>query len=125
MWMKKICCTACSILALAGVIKADENVKKIIFVGDSISVGVGATSKEKRYTTLAVKMLNDARKKYNPKGRFQTAEEIAKLEEDLYDWLDSEGYEYEVMDYPDNQRLDKIIERLKEVAGIEESELNG
>ena len=60
MWMKKICCTACSILALAGVVKADENVKKIMFVGDSISVGVGATSKEKRYTTLAVKMLNDA-----------------------------------------------------------------
>ena len=60
MWMKKFCCAACSILALAGVVKADENVKKIVFVGDSISVGVGSTSKEKRYTTLAVKMLNDA-----------------------------------------------------------------
>ena len=60
MWMKKICCAACSILALTGAVQADENVKKIMFVGDSISVGVGATSKEKRYTTLAVKMLNDA-----------------------------------------------------------------
>ena len=60
MWMKKICCAACSILALTGAVQADENVKKILFVGDSISVGVGASSKETRYTTLAVKMLNDA-----------------------------------------------------------------
>ena len=57
MWMKKICCAACSILALTGAVQADENVKKIMFVGDSISVGVGASSKETRYTTLAVKML--------------------------------------------------------------------
>ena len=60
------------------------------------------------------------RKKYNPKGRFQTAEEIVKLEEDLYNWLDSEGYEYEVLDCPDSKRIDKIIERLKEVADIKE-----
>ena len=65
------------------------------------------------------------RKKYNPKGRFQTAEEIAKLEEDLMNWLNSEGYEYEVLDCPDSKRIAKIIERLKEVADIGEVDESG
>ena len=65
------------------------------------------------------------RKKYNPKGRFQTAEEITKLEEDLKNWLDSEGYTYEVLDCPDSQRVDKIIERLKEVTDIVEESIDG
>lgn len=65
------------------------------------------------------------RKKYNPKGRFQTAEEIAKLEEDLMNWLNSEGYEYEVLDCPDSKRIAKIIEKLKEVADIGEVDESG
>ena len=64
------------------------------------------------------------RKKYNPKGRFQTAEEIVKLEEDLMNWLDSEGYTYEVLDCPDKQRVSKIIERLKEITDIVEENID-
>ena len=61
MLMKKIVCAACGVLAMAGIAQAaDENVKKIMFVGDSISVGVGASNKENRYSTVAVKMLNEA-----------------------------------------------------------------
>ena len=39
---------------------SDVPPKKILFVGDSISVGVGASSPQKRFTTMAVKMLNQA-----------------------------------------------------------------
>ena len=39
---------------------SDVPPKKILFVGDSISVGVGASSPQKRFTSVAVKMLNQA-----------------------------------------------------------------
>ncbi|MBE6369209.1 MAG: SGNH/GDSL hydrolase family protein [Lentisphaerae bacterium] len=39
---------------------SDVPPKKILFVGDSISVGVGASSPQKRYSSVAVKMLNQA-----------------------------------------------------------------
>ena len=37
---------------------ADDGVKTIAFVGDSITVGVGSSPRAKRYSTLAVDMLN-------------------------------------------------------------------
>ena len=83
----------------------------------------------KRFYEMAneedIKVINfflPRRKKYNPKGRFQTAEEIAKLESDLKSWLDSQGYKYEVLDLPDNKRIDKIIERIKEVTDLKVEE---
>ena len=60
------------------------------------------------------------RKKYNPKGRYQTKEEAMQIDKEMREWLDSEGYGYEVLDCPDRQRVDKIIERLKEVVDIRE-----
>ena len=49
-----VLCCGLPLLASA----ANEQPKVIAFVGDSISVGVGASTPAKRYTTLAVEMLN-------------------------------------------------------------------
>ena len=68
-----------------------------------------------------IKILNfllPMRKRYNPKGRFQTKEQAAFIDKDMRSWLDSEGYKYEVLDIPDSKRIDRIIERLKEVADL-------
>lgn len=65
------------------------------------------------------------RKKYNPKGRFQTEEQAKQIDQDMRNWLNSEGYEYEVLDCPDSKRIAKIIEILKEVADIGEVDESG
>ena len=39
---------------------AEAPVKKIVFVGDSVSVGVGSSEQSKRFTSMTVKLLNDA-----------------------------------------------------------------
>ena len=65
------------------------------------------------------------RKKYNPKGRFQTEEQAKQIDQDMRNWLDSEGYKYEVLDIPDLKRIDRIIERLKEVVDIGEVDESG
>ena len=59
------------------------------------------------------------RKKYNPKGRFQSLEESKRIDVEMREWLDREGYKYELLDCPDKQRIDRIIERLKEVVDLE------
>jgi len=62
-----------------------------------------------------VKVLNfflTRRKKYNPKGRYQTEEQADQLGKDLRAWLDKEGYEYEVLNCSDDERLQIILERL-------------
>ena len=61
------------------------------------------------------------RKKYNPKGRYQTQEQADQLAKDLENWLTKEGYEYEVLDYPDEKRIERILEVLK---GIKNAEAN-
>ena len=45
--------------------------KNIVFVGDSISCGVGASNSQNRYTTLTVAMLNQAAGKNIYKRIFQ------------------------------------------------------
>ena len=59
------------------------------------------------------------RKNYNPKGRFQTREEAQQIDKEMRAWLTSQGYKYELLDCPDKQRIDRIIERLKEVTDLE------
>lgn len=39
---------------------AEKAVKKIVFIGDSISYGVGSSAKENRFTTMTVRLLNDS-----------------------------------------------------------------
>lgn len=62
------------------------------------------------------------RKNYNPKGRFQTREEAQQIDRDMRAWLTSQGYKYELLDCPDKQRIDKIVDRLKEIGAIKEDE---
>lgn len=70
-----------------------------------------------------IKILNfllPMRKKYNPKGRFQNESQAREIDVSMREWMKQEGYNYELLSCPDSQRIDKIIERLKEVADIKE-----
>lgn len=72
---------------------------------------------------MGVKVFNfflTRRKKYNPKGRYQTQEQADKLGQDLMNWLDQEGYEYEVLDCSDSKRLKIVLERLGIKENVEE-----
>ena len=65
-----------------------------------------------------IKVLNfflPRKKKYNPKGRFQTQEQADQLAKDLLKWLDTEEYPYEILDCSEKERLEKVLERIKEV----------
>ena len=65
-----------------------------------------------------VKVLNfylPRKKKYNPKGRFQTQEQADQLAKDLLVWLDNEGYSYEVLDCSEEERVEIVLERIREV----------
>ena len=57
------------------------------------------------------------KKKYVAKGRYQTEEQANEVAVDLRNWLDSEGYEYEVLDCPDQERVDAVLKKLEEVTG--------
>ena len=48
--------TAAAIISSA----AEKTTRKIVFIGDSISYGVGASSKDNRFTTVAVRLLNES-----------------------------------------------------------------
>ena len=50
---------------------------------------------------------------YNPVGRYQTQEQADIIAIKLKEWLGSEGYDYTVLDCPDEQRIDIIIDRLR------------
>lgn len=39
---------------------AEKTTRKVVFIGDSISYGVGASAKDKRFTSVAIKMLNES-----------------------------------------------------------------
>ena len=65
------------------------------------------------------------RKKYNPKGRFQNESQAREIDISMREWMKQEGYEYELLSCPDSQRIDRIIERLKEVVDIGEVDESG
>ena len=67
-----------------------------------------------------VKVINfflPRKKKYNPKGRFQTQEQADQLAKDLLAWLDNEGYEYEILNCSEKERLERVLQRIKEIKG--------
>lgn len=57
------------------------------------------------------------KKKYIARGRYQSESESDQLSRQLQNWLDNEGYEYTLLDCPDKDRVDVIINRLREVTG--------
>lgn len=74
----------------------------------------------KKVAEDGIKVLNfflPRKKKYVTKGRYQSEEEASRLAIDLRGWLDGEGYEYTLLDCPDKDRVDVIINRLREITG--------
>ena len=56
-------------------------------------------------------------REYITKGRYQTEQEADKLALDLREWLDTEGYPYYYLDCPDNERINVVMNKLKEMTG--------
>jgi hypothetical protein len=57
------------------------------------------------------------KKKYVAKGRYQTQEEADALAFQLKEWLNKEGYEYTILECPDKERINVVLEKLKEMTG--------
>lgn len=57
------------------------------------------------------------KKKYVAKGRYQTEEESNKLAVDLKEWLAREGYDYAELQCSDKERINVVLEKLKEMTG--------
>ena len=57
------------------------------------------------------------KKKYIAKGRYQTAEEADALAFQLKEWLNKEGYEYIELECPDKERVNVVLEKLREIVG--------
>ena len=57
------------------------------------------------------------KKKYIQQGRYQTEKEADEVAEGLKKWLAEQGYTYTYLDCPDEDRLDVIIQKLKEITG--------
>lgn len=68
-----------------------------------------------------VKVLNFflmRRKEYNPNGRYQTQEESDYIAQILRTWLNLEGYNYIDLNCPDEERLQIILNKLKQMKVI-------
>ena len=64
-----------------------------------------------------IKVLNfflPRKKRYNPKARYQTEEEATNVAIKLKEWLTWEGYDYIVLDCPDEERIKAIMGCLQE-----------
>lgn len=57
------------------------------------------------------------KKKYIAKGRYQSEQEADKVATDLRNWLDKEGFPYIVLDCPDKERLNVVMEYIKKEVG--------
>lgn len=57
------------------------------------------------------------KKKYVAKGRYQTQEEADALAFQLKEWLNKEEYEYTILECPDKERINVVLEKLKEMTG--------
>lgn len=57
------------------------------------------------------------KKKYIAKGRYQTQKEADALAFQLKEWLNKEGYEYKYLDCSDKERINIVLEELKEMTG--------
>ena len=65
------------------------------------------------------------KKKYNPKGRYQNEQEASDVATKLKEWLTWEGYDYRFLDCPDEERIEKIMEVLKDATNNFEGMVNG
>ena len=57
------------------------------------------------------------KKKYIAKGRYQTQEEADALAFQLKEWLNKEGYVYEELTCSDKERINVVLETLREMTG--------
>lgn len=57
------------------------------------------------------------KKKYVAKGRYQTQEEADALAFQLKEWLNKEEYEYTILECPDKERINVVLEKLREMTG--------
>ena len=67
-----------------------------------------------------IKVLNfflTRKKRYIAKGRYQSKSESDRLSKQLQDWLQQEGYSYYYVDCADKDRLDFVINKLREITG--------
>ena len=55
--------------------------------------------------------------KYNPKGRFQSHQQALAISDELQVWLDREGYTYEILAGTEKQKVERILEKIKEIRG--------
>lgn len=49
------------------------------------------------------------RKKFNPKGRYETEDQAKQIDEKLKIWLNGVGIPYVIVDVPDDKRIDTIL----------------
>lgn len=68
-----------------------------------------------------INFLLPKRNEYVSGGRYQSESEAAQVNIQLKEWLNKEGYNYTLLDCPDSERVDVIINKLQEVVG----DLNG
>lgn len=54
-------------------------------------------------------------KPYNPKGRFQPEEEAERIGIEILDWMIYNNIQYDRLDCPDDERIDRILERIGHV----------
>ena len=64
-----------------------------------------------------VNFLLPRKKKYVTRGRYQTKEQADNVAILLKEWLDREGYAYKTLDCDDEERLDLILDTLKDLIG--------
>ena len=57
------------------------------------------------------------KKKYVAKGRYQTQEQADEVATLLREWLDKEGYSFIELDCPYKERINVVLEKLKEITG--------
>ena len=75
-----------------------------------------------------VKILNfflTPQKPYDPRARYQTEEQAQDVNVSLKEWLTWEGYDYTVLDCPDEERIDKIMDCLQKLTNNFEGMRNG
>ena len=72
----------------------------------------------KRAAEDGVQILNfflTPQKPYDPRARYQTEEQAQDVHVSLKEWLNREGYNYVELNCSDDQRLDAIMQHLKEL----------
>lgn len=72
---------------------------------------------EKKADIKVINFFLPRKKKYIAKGRYQTQEEADRLAVQLKEWLDKEGYPYITLDCTDKERINVVMEHIREIVG--------